>query len=163
MPSRRITASSFRITCEDERRGHVLARLVARITEHDALVARALVLLLLAADAPVDVGRLLVDGRQHAARIAVEAVVAARVADAADDPAGHALHIDVGIRAHLARHNHEARGAERLAGYLRLGIAAQELIENGVRNLIGDLVGMSFGYGFRRKKKFSHFTFSIEG
>ena len=40
-------------------------------------------------DALVDVGRLLVDGRQDTARIAVELVLALRISDAVDDAARH--------------------------------------------------------------------------
>ena len=144
---------------EDERRGHVLAGFVAGIAEHDALIACALLLLGCAADASVDVGRLLVDGRQHAARVAVETVVALRVADAVDHAAHYALHVHIGIRAHFARHDHEARRAERLARDLGVAVAAQEFVEDRIRDLIRDFVGMAFRDRFRRKKKFSHFTF----
>ena len=118
---------------EDERRGHVLARLVAGVTEHDALVARALLLFGGAYDALVDVGRLFVDGREHAARIAVELVFAAGVADAVDDPARHALYVDVGFRAHFARHDDESRRAERFAGDLGACVVTQEFVQDGVR------------------------------
>ena len=138
---------------EDERRGHELARLVAGVTEHDALVAGPLLLLGFANDALVDVGRLLVDGRDDAARVAVEAVVAPGVADAVDDAARHVLHIDIGLRAHLAGNDHEARRAEGFAGDLRVGIVAEEFVENGVGNLIRDLIGVSLGHRFRCKQK----------
>lgn len=41
----------------------------AGITEHDTLVSRSLLLFGLAHNALVDVGRLFVDGREHAARL----------------------------------------------------------------------------------------------
>ena len=138
---------------EDERRGHHLARLVAGVAEHDALVAGALLLLGLAHDAAVDVGRLLVDGRKDAARVAVELVFAAGVADAPDHAARHALHVDVGLRTHLAPHDHQARGAKRLAGDLRGGIAAEKFVENSVGNLVRDLIGVPLGHRLRCKQK----------
>ena len=138
---------------EDQRRGHHLARLVAGVAEHDPLVAGPLLLLGLAHDTPVDVGRLLVNGRHHAARVAVEAVLALRVADAVDDATRHALHVHVRLRAHLARHDHQSRGAERLARHLRIGVVTQEFVQNGVGNLIGDFIGMPLGHRFRCKQK----------
>jgi len=121
---------------EDQRRRHHLAGFVAGIAEHDALVAGALVFLGGTHDALVDVGRLLVDGRQDTARIAVELVLALRISDAVDDAARHALHVDIGIRTHFTRHDHQPGGTERFAGYLRIGIAAQEFVEDGVGNLV---------------------------
>ena len=147
---------------EDQRRGHHLARLVAGVAEHDALVAGTLLLLLVAHDTLVDVGRLLVDGRKDAARVAVELILALRVADALDDAARHALHVDIRLRAHLARNDHEARGAERLASHLRRRVVTQELIQDGVGNLIRNFVGMSFRDGLRRKQK-AHFDTFFNG
>ena len=121
---------------EDQRRRHHLAGFVAGIAEHDALVAGALVFLGGTHDALVDVGRLLVDGRQDTARIAVELVLALRISDAVDDAARHALHVDIGIRTHFTRHDHQPGGAQRFAGDLRIGIAAQEFVEDGVGNLV---------------------------
>lgn len=102
-------------------------------------------------DALVDVGRLFVDGREHAARIAVELVFAAGVADAVDDPARHALYVDVGFRAHFACHDDESRRAERFAGDLGACVVTQEFVQDGVRNLIRDFVGVSFRHRFRRE------------
>ena len=121
---------------EDQRRRHHLAGLVAGIAEHDALIARALLVLLGAHDALINVRRLFVDGRQDAARVAVELVFALGIADAVDHAARHALYIDIRFGAHLARHNHQSRGAKRLAGDFRVGVTTQEFVENGVRNLI---------------------------
>ena len=121
---------------KDQRRGHHLTGLVAGVAEHDALVAGALVFLGGTHDALVDVGRLLVDGRQDTARIAVELVLALRISDAVDDAARHALHVDIGIRTHFTRHDHQPGGAQRFAGDLRIGIAAQEFVEDGVGNLV---------------------------
>ena len=58
------------------------------------------------------------------------------VADAVDHAARHALHVDIGIRTHFTRHDHQPGGAQRFAGDLRIGIAAQEFVEDGVGNLV---------------------------
>ena len=67
----------------DDRRGHELRRLVARVAEHEALVAGALLLVeaLALGHALRDVRALLLDGDEHGARVGVEAHVRARVAD----------------------------------------------------------------------------------
>ena len=53
--------------CEVERYGHVVLGLVGGVAEHHSLVAGALVFLLFAAHATVNVVRLLVDGCEHTA------------------------------------------------------------------------------------------------
>ena len=79
---------------EHDRQRHQLARLVRRVAEHHPLVAgadavervvvaRVVLDLVGGVDALRDVGRLLVDRDDHAARLGVEAVLRARVADLA--------------------------------------------------------------------------------
>ena len=138
---------------ENQRRGHQLARLVAGVTKHDTLVAGTLFLLRGAHHALIDVGRLLVNGRQNAARVAVELILALRVADAANHAASYLLHIDIGLRAHLAGHNNQTGRAERLTGYLRGGIAAQKFIKNSIGDLIRDLIGVPLRHRLRSKQK----------
>lgn len=60
-----------------ERQGYIERRLVGGVAEHHALVSGALLEGLVALNATVDVGTLLVHGKQHAARVAVEAQLAA--------------------------------------------------------------------------------------
>ena len=62
-----------------------------------------------------DVGRLLVDGDDHAAGVAVEAVLGPRVADVPDGLARDLGDVHVAGRRDLARHDDEPGGEERLA------------------------------------------------
>src|SRR3546814_4040925 len=78
---------------EMDRGGHVAARLVGGVAEHQALVAGALLFGLLAVDALVDVGGLLADQVEHAAGGAVEADVGRVVADVQDHLAGQRLQV----------------------------------------------------------------------
>src|SRR3546814_2603535 len=48
------------------------------------------------------------------------------------------------LAADLARQHHLLRGGERFAGDPRLGVLRQEEIDNRVRNLVGNLVRMTF-------------------
>ena len=113
-----MTASSFNITCD-------------RIS-----VAGTLLLLHFTYDTAIDVGRLLVDCRKYSARCGIELILAAVVSDTVYYAPCRLLYVDIGIRAHLTRNYHEARGAESLARNLGIGVAPQELIEDGIRNLI---------------------------
>ena len=135
---------------EYQRRGHVFARLVAGVAEHDALVAGSL-LFVLFHDALVDVGALLVDGGEDAAGVSVEHVVAPGIADAVDDASGDVLYIDVCFRTHFAGNYYQSRRAEGFARHLRFGVAAKEFVEYRVGYLVRDFVGVPFRNGFRRK------------
>ena len=91
-----------------DRGRHELRRLVARVPEHEPLVARPE--LVGALVNPLgDVRRLLVDGDDHAARIGVEAVLRARVPHVPDGLARDVGDVDVAGRRDLAGDDDEAR------------------------------------------------------
>ncbi len=46
----------------------------------------------------------------------------------------------------------EAGGGEGFAGDAAEGIVGQAGVEDGVGNLVGNFVGVTFSHGFRRKK-----------
>ena len=109
---------------EPDRHRHEVFGVVARVAEHHALVAGAdLVvrvagadlLLVRLVDAHRDVGRLLVDRHDHAARLAVDAVRGVGVADAADRVAGEAREVDVRLGADLTGDDAETGRDEGLA------------------------------------------------
>ncbi|VWM24835.1 Uncharacterised protein [Collinsella intestinalis] len=155
------------------RHGHERGRLVGRVAEHHALVARADEVERVGGAAGLgikglvhalrDVGALLVDEVEHAAGVAVKAELGAVVPDAADDLACDVLNVDVGLGANLAGDDHGAGGDEGLAGAadvlelgglavgrhvalgLELGLLGQDGVEHGVGDLVRDLVGMALG------------------
>ena len=69
-----------------------------------------------------------------------------------DDAAHEALEIDVGLGRDFAGDDDQAGGGQRLAGDAAVGILVEAGVQDGVGNLVGDLVGMTFGDGLRRKK-----------
>ena len=166
--------------CQVDGHRHERARFVASIAEHHALVARAHFVDVVHAfaalslvgliDAHGDVGRLLVDGIDNAARVAVKAVLRAVVADLADGIAHDLLHVNVCFRANFARHHHKTRGSHGLAcathvvhvgrnarrrnvaGFLKLDFLCQNGIQDSIRNLIANLVRMTFSHRLRREK-----------
>ena len=108
---------------------HILARLVAGIAEHHALVAGTLFLLFLATDALVDVAALSMDGREHGARLGFELVLAFGVAYLFDDITDGLLDVDPAVAGHLAAHHGKASGHKGLASHMALGVAAEEFIQ----------------------------------
>ena len=111
------------------------------------------------------------DQAHNAAGIAVKTELCTVVADAADDAAGNFLHVDVGLGADLAGDDDGAGGHEGLAGaadvlnvgghavgrnvalLLQLYFFSEDCVEDGVTDLVSDLIGMTFGHRLRRKYK----------
>ncbi len=143
---------------ELNRQRHQLGRLVGGVAEHHPLVAgtdlvdRVTVAALdveRLVDSLGDVGRLLVERDDDAARVGVEAVLRARVADPGHRLADETGNVDVGRRRDLAGDDDEARRDQGLAGNAAVGVVRQDGVENGVGDLVGDLVGMPLGDRFR--------------
>ena len=132
-----------------DRRRHELRGLAAGIAEHDALVARTLVLIAQRIDALGDIGGLLMDQDIDLGILPVEAVLL--IADVADGLAGHVLQQILGHRggpADLARQDHLVRRRQRFAGDARVGIGAEIGIDDGVGDAVANLVGVTLGHGF---------------
>ena len=115
--------------------------------EHQPLVAGAA-----RVDAHRDVGRLAVNRGQHGAGLGVEAELAARVADLGDGRADDLLVVHDGGRRDLAGDDRQAGRDERFARHAAGRVLRQNGVQNRIRDLIGDLVGMSLGDRFRREQ-----------
>jgi len=129
-----------------QRRRHELGRLVAGIAEHDALVARALVLVAGRVHAHGDVGRLGVQVHVDLGALPVEALLL--VADVADGGAGeldHPIRGDGVGAADLAGDHDAVRGGERLAGDAGLRHRGEIGVDHRVGNPVADLVGVALG------------------
>ena len=165
MPSLRTSASLRRDRVrEHDRKRHQLRGLVRRVAEHDPLVARAdpierivvpgVVLHLEGVVDPLgDVGRLLVERDDHCARLGVEAVLGAGVADLGDPVANEPGDVDVCRGGDLARDDDEAGRHQRLARDAPVGVVGQDGVEDRVRDLVGDLVRVAFGDGLGGDRK----------
>ena len=129
--------------------GHQLGGLVAGITEHHALVAGTADLIV---GAEGDVGALAVDVGDDGTGIGVESELCAGVADVSHDLADDLLEIDVAVGGNLAHDVDEAGGCAGLAGHAGIGVVSQNLVEDGVGDLVADLVGMALGDGLRSKQ-----------
>jgi len=117
-----------------DRQRHRLRRLVARETEHQALIAGALFLVqpLSLGDTLRDIGRLRLDGGQHRAPVAVETDVGAVVPDF-DRGLPRDFHIVGACAAGYLAGQHDKPGlGERLERDARVGVLGDERIEHGV-------------------------------
>ncbi len=133
---------------ERDRRRHQLRCLVGGVAEHHALVAGAA-----GVDAHGDVAGLLVDGRDDGAGVGVEAVECVVIADCCDSSADQALEVDVSLGRDLAGNDDQAGAGQRLARHAAVRILRQAGIENGIRDLVGDLVGMALGHRLTGEEK----------
>ena len=137
---------------QQDRHRHQLGRLVRGVAEHDPLVAGALLVVLLLVDAHRDVGRLPLDRGEHAAGLVVEAVGGVRVADLLDRLADDLRDVGVDLGRDLAGDEREARRDDGLAGHAAVGVLGEDRVENGVGDLVGDLVRMPLGHRFRSEQ-----------
>ncbi len=141
---------------EVDRRRHEAVGFVGGIAEHQALVARTLLLGVLAIHALVDVRRLLADQVEHATGLAVEADVGTVVADVQNDLAGQRFQIDPGTGGHFAGHDRNAGLDHRLAGHAGALVLRQDGVQHCVGDLVGDLVRMAFGDRFGGEQVAGH-------
>ena len=126
------------------------------VTEHHALVAGTLLVVFLAfgglgVNALGDIRRLLVHGNEHGAALVVELQVGVHVADVLDGVAGDFLEVDDGLGSDFAGNHHEARVHECFTGDAALRVLREAGVEDGIGNLVGNLVRVSLGHGFRGK------------
>ncbi len=128
---------------QHDRQRHQLLGLAAGVAEHQPLVAGAA-----RVDAHRDVGRLAVDRRDHGAGLVVEAVLGAGVADGLDRLADDVRQLGVGLGRDLAGDEGDAGRDHRLAGHPAHRVLGEQRVEHGVRDLVGDLVGVPLGHGF---------------
>ena len=130
---------------------HKVGRFVRGVAKHNALVTGALVFHVGLFNALVDVWGLLVDGAQDAARIGLKHVFALGVPNFADNVPGNFLGVEVGGRLDFAGQDHLAGGHQRFAGHFGRRVKRQEVVHQGIGNLVGNFVGVPFGHRFGGK------------
>lgn len=131
-----------------------LGSLVSGITEHETLVTGTEVLKsLFEVKTLSDIGGLLLNGNEDVAGVVVEALGRGVVADILDGVTNDGLVVKVGLGGDLAEdHDHASLGG-RLASNLGEGVLSQAGIEDSVRDLIADLVGVTLTDGFGLKER----------
>ena len=134
---------------QGDRGGKKGVGLARRVPEHHPLVACPQVLVAGLVHAHRDVRGLLAEGDEHRARLAVEAVAGIVVPDRAHPIAHQPLVFDMGVRPDLPRQHHHAGLDQGLAGDPASPIPCERGVDHRVRDLVGDLVGVSLGDGLR--------------
>ncbi len=132
------------VLCQVQRQRHVVVCLVCGITEHHALVACTLFLFRFTRYATIDVGTLFMHGVQYTAAFGIETIFRLGIAYSANGFASHQRNVDVGIRTHLAGNDDLTRCHHRFACNVRLVVISQQLVKNGIADLVCHLVGMAF-------------------
>ena len=132
---------------------HQLGGFVAGITEHHTLVASTGNIIV---GAKGNVGALAVNVGDHAAGIAVKTVLGAVITNLADDLACNTGNINIAVGRDFAHDVDKTGGAGGLAGNAGTRVLFQDGIQNGIRNLVADFVGMAFGNGFGCEQNFGH-------
>ena len=156
---------------DHDRQRHEHVGVVAGVAEHQALVAGALLVhrvhragarLVAGVDALGDVAGLAADRDHDAAGLAVEALLGRVVADLEDPLADDLLDVDVAGGGDLTGHDDEAGREQRLDGDAAVLVLPQHLVEDGVADLVGDLVRVTLGHGLRGEQTSRHSSTPIE-
>ena len=129
---------------KEEGQGEELRGLVGGVAEHNTLVTSAQLLEgLLVVKALRDVGRLLLDGDEEIEGLVVETLLRVVVTNVLDSLADDLLVVELGVGGDLTEdHDHTGLGG-RLAGNLGETVLRQAGVENGIGDLVRNLVGVA--------------------
>lgn len=128
--------------------GKVLGGLVGGVAEHDTLVTGTKLLeSLLVVKTLSNIGALLLNGNEDVASLVVEALLGRVVTDVLDGVTDDLLVVDLGLGGDLTEdHDHAGLGGS-LASDLGEGVLLEAGIEDGVGDLVSDLVGVTLADG----------------
>ncbi len=91
------------------------------------------------------------NGRNDAARISLKHVFATSIADLPNDLACNILNVEICLRFHFAGQYHLAGSDHGLTRHFRTWIVSEEIVDERVRYLIGNLVGVALRNRLRRE------------
>ena len=95
-----------------------------------------------------NIRRLLVDRLQNGAGVAVKTVLGSVVADVYDHVPCDLLNVHLGSGGDFAHAEHHASFHNGFTRYASLAVLFQNCVQHCVRNLVADLIRMSFCHGF---------------
>ena len=151
---------------EHDRRGHQFGRLVRRVAEHQALVARPLLGRLLAfrrlgVHALRNVRALRGDRVQNQHPVGMENVVIMRVADLADGLAGNRIEVQLCLGRDLPAHDYQVGLGVGFARHAAARVLRQTGVQHGIGNGIAHFVRVAFADGLGRKDVVLAHLFSL--
>ena len=85
--------------------------------------------------------------------VGIETDLLVVVADTPDGVANRPLDIELRVSRDLADDHAQAFGDGGLAGHPSVGVLRQHAVEDRIRHLVTDLVGVAFGDGLRGEEK----------
>ena len=115
------------------------------------LVARTLIVRILAFNTPVDITALFMYGRKNTARFSFELVFTLRITNPLNYSTGHFLHINVCTRFNFSSQNNLSGCYKCFASNFRALVVCKKLIKQSIRYLIGYFIGVSFRHRFGGK------------
>jgi hypothetical protein len=145
---RAVTAGSrhgsVKLVGELEGQGEQLGGLVGGVAEHDTLVTGAKLLeSLVVVETLGNIGGLLLNGNEQVQGLVVKALLGVIVANVLDGVADNLLVVELGLGGDLTKdHDHASLGGG-LASDLGQGVLSQAGVEDGIGDLVGNLVGVT--------------------
>ena len=141
---------SVKLVCQLKGQWEELRGLISGITEHDTLVTGTeLLKSLVVVKTLCDIGGLLLDGDENVASLVVEALGGVIVTDVLDGATDDLLVVKLGLGGDLTEDHHHTGLGCGLASDLGERVLSQAGIEDGIGDLISDLVWVALTDGFR--------------
>ena len=136
---------------------HIFRRFIRGIAKHHALITGTdLVITVLFTllgfirfiDALSNIRGLFINGDEDAAGRSIKPVFGTVIADINNGLAGNLGNINIAVRGNFPNHMDLTGCHKRFTGNAGIGIFGKDSIQDSVRDLIGNFVRMSLGYGF---------------
>jgi hypothetical protein len=106
-------------------------------------------------DSPGDVRGLFVDGRDDTAGFVVKTKNGLSISDIPDDSPDQFLKVTISVSGDFTGYENETGGHQGFAGDVASRVLADEIIQDGIGDLITDFIRVTFSHRFRREKVFS--------
>lgn len=136
---------------EDQSQRHELRGLVGSVTEHDTLVTSTMVLDVTVVKTLSNVGRLLLNSDEDVAGLVVESLLGVIVTDVLDGVSDDLLVVELSLGGDLTEdHDHTGLGGG-LTGDLGVRVLLETGIEDGIGDLVADLVWVTLTDGLAEK------------
>lgn len=145
--------SSVKLVSEHDGKRHHLGGLVGSVTEHNTLVTSTNLLEGTVVETLSNVGRLLLNGNQDVTGLVVETLLGRVVTNLLDSVSDDLLVVDLRPGGDLTKdHDHTSFGGG-LTSDLGEGVLSETSVEDGIGDLVTDLVGVALTNGLGSEKE----------
>jgi hypothetical protein len=141
------------LVSEHEGEGHELGGLVGCVAEHDTLITSSVVFEVSVVKTLGNVRRLLLNCDKDVAGLVVKALLARVVSNVLDSITNDLLVVNLGLCGNLTKDHDHARLGCSFAGNFGVGVLSEAGIEDGIRDLVTDLVRVAFSDRFAVRKR----------